>query len=139
MKAFKTTHVQAKSKYSILITCLVSLSLGATEFQVSRTDDPLPNGCGEFDCSLREAVIAANNNPGLDTVILNLTEYFLSRSGQDDTADSGDLDVLDDLVVLGQFSSSVPLVISEINATNLQDRIFDVASGVTLNINNYLK
>lgn len=42
----------------------------AASFQVTRFDDPVPDGCAVDDCSLREAVLAANALPGADTVRL---------------------------------------------------------------------
>src|SRR4051794_32132318 len=52
--------------------CLVvaAPALGDT-FRPTRTDDPAPAGaCAPRDCSLREAIVAANQNPGRDEVIL---------------------------------------------------------------------
>lgn len=41
----------------------------ASDITVTRMDDPAPNGCLPIDCSLREAVIAANASPTIDDVI----------------------------------------------------------------------
>jgi len=72
---------------------------------VTRTDDPVPQTCTVSSCSLREAVIAANNNLGTDIIWLttqddgNGGEYRLTLEGIDDTAQNGDLDILDDLTI----------------------------------------
>jgi hypothetical protein len=64
---------------------LLSLSLGvavpafAADYTVTRFDDPAPNGCAARDCSLREALIAANVSPGPDRVVLAAGTYALSR------------------------------------------------------------
>ena len=42
----------------------------ARTFEVTRTTDSTPNGCTTGGCTLREAVIAANNRAGADTVLL---------------------------------------------------------------------
>ena len=51
----------------LLAGCLAAVALLATAsaasavtYRPTRTDDPAPNGCKKKDCSLREAVIAAN-------------------------------------------------------------------------------
>ncbi|MBZ0252434.1 MAG: hypothetical protein K8I02_03760, partial [Candidatus Methylomirabilis sp.] len=49
----------------------------AATFEVTRTDDPAPNGCQPEDCSLREAVLAANLLPD-STVNLPAGTYRLS-------------------------------------------------------------
>ncbi len=52
-----------------------------TEFVVTRSGDPALNTCADGDCSLRGAILAANNEPGPDVVFLGvggITEYTLS-------------------------------------------------------------
>lgn len=61
---------------SLLTTGLAS-SAGAATFTVTRTDDPAADGCAPDDCSLREAVEAANDSPGFDTVTLPAGTYVL--------------------------------------------------------------
>lgn len=55
----------------------------AETFVVTRTDDPAPNGCAVGDCSLREALIAANDD-NTENHTIQLTSgltYTLSISG----------------------------------------------------------
>jgi len=47
---------------------------------VTRTDDPEPSGCSPGDCSLREAVVAANVTPGADTITVPAGYYALERA-----------------------------------------------------------
>ena len=42
----------------------------AATYVVTRTDDPPPGACAVGDCSLREAVLAANATAGTDTIQL---------------------------------------------------------------------
>lgn len=52
-----------------LLVLLPGLSTAAT-FTPTRFDDPAPNGCPPADCSLREAVLAANATPAADQITL---------------------------------------------------------------------
>src|SRR6185503_3437032 len=81
--------------------------LVATTFTVTRSDDPAPSGCVVGDCSLREAVIAANANAGADTIVFNAgVNPVLSRTGTDNAASLGDLDINDSVTIMGNGSGS---------------------------------
>ncbi|MCU0302734.1 MAG: right-handed parallel beta-helix repeat-containing protein [Thermoanaerobaculales bacterium] len=89
-----------------LLVLLLALSLtmpaSATTLTVTRFDDPIPDGCFPADCSLREAIILANAQSGLDTVVLATGIYQLSLTGADEDAGlTGDLDSTDDLELVG--------------------------------------
>ena len=85
----------------LLAGCLVAVALAATAsaasaktYHVTRTDDPAPNGCSKKNCSLREAVIAANANGGGKIVLRPGKRYVLTRKGAGENAAlTGDLDV----------------------------------------------
>jgi CSLREA domain-containing protein len=92
------------------------------------TDDNTANG----NCTLREAVRAANTNApvdacpagfaGPDTIILRPGAYSLTVTGPpDDTSAAGDLDVLETLHIVGQGAN-----VTSIDAGGLGDRLFDV-------------
>jgi hypothetical protein len=69
---------------------------------VTRLDDPPENGCAFGDCSLREAIIAANALPGLN--VIHFSTYGtigLNQGSGDDTAAQGDLDITGELIILG--------------------------------------
>ena len=85
----------------LLAGCLAAVALLATAsaasavtYRPTRTDDPAPNGCKKNDCSLREAVIAANANGGGKIVLGPGKRYELTRKGAGENAAlTGDLDV----------------------------------------------
>lgn len=84
------------------------LPVQAAVLAVTKTADTLDGAC-DHDCSLREAVVAANALPGADAVVLPAGVYALTRPGREDAAVSGDLDVLDDLAILGAGARSTIL------------------------------
>ena len=59
----------------------------------------VPVGACDTDCSLREAVVAANANPGVDVILLAPGYYDLSIVGAGE--EGGDLDVTGELLLLG--------------------------------------
>lgn len=66
---------------AIALLLFAQVAHGET-FLVTRTDDPLPDGCQPGDCSLREAATAASaNDPfaGSDTIELAAGNYTLIR------------------------------------------------------------
>ena len=93
-------------------------------FYVTRFDDPPPDGCLPDDCSLREAVIAANAVPNVKRILLPLPgTYTLTRvGGGEDAAQTGDLDVTEGLAIRGLGPAG-----TVIDAGGL-DRIFDVSN-----------
>ncbi|WP_395375761.1 choice-of-anchor Q domain-containing protein [Marinicella sp. W31] len=126
---------------NIFIAVLLSFIMTdvfAETFHVTRVDDPgINTPCSEFSCSLRQAVIAANNNPGADEIVLLPIEHKLRVNGAEDLAVTGDLDITDDLKVTGEFVSNVPLTISSVVAdVDFEDRIFDVHPGVRFTMKN---
>ena len=86
---------------------------------------------GDGLCSLREAVLSANDNgtnasdcpkgdPGLDVVQLEGRHYTLSRPGTDESGVNGDLDVTDNLTIIGVGAASTLIDGGGV------DRVFDV-------------
>jgi len=73
----------------------------ATTFIVTKTLDTNDGVCGA-DCSLREAINAANANPGSDVIVLPAGTYRLSIPGAgEDAGATGDLDITDALTING--------------------------------------
>jgi hypothetical protein len=50
----------------------------AATFEVTRGVDPAPDGCTAGDCSLREALAAAQATPEADTVLIDAGQYFFT-------------------------------------------------------------
>lgn len=84
------------------IACLPGVA-GADVLKPTRFDDPVPNGCKPGDCSLREAIVAANKTDRGDTVKLRKGKYTLEiPEGGSDNAKDGDLDLLEKVTVTGK-------------------------------------
>jgi hypothetical protein len=93
---------------TILAGCALAIvaaaPAAAETFKPTRKDDPKPSGCRAKDCSLREAVIAANKHAGKDTIKLGKGTYNLTRrEGSPDFNDSkrGDLDLTGEAKIVG--------------------------------------
>lgn len=84
----------------MVTTFAFSPAVSAANFNVTRMDDPVPNGCATNNCSLREAVLAANQAAGPDTISLTPGTYLVSLNGFD-TDETGDLDIQSDLTIRG--------------------------------------
>jgi len=129
--------MKSQTKWIILLifSCLIFL-LSACEFElptptpicvptydVTKPDDTDDGVCSPGDCSLREAVANANACPGNQTINLPADGYILTISGDDENGNkTGDLDVTDDLVIVG---TGAPSINGNI------ERAFQVHNGVT--------
>ncbi|WJN61268.1 CSLREA domain-containing protein [Pseudomonas sp. SO81] len=140
-------HNLLKFQYrSVALTCVLSFCMGASlshaaTFVVSKPTDSLDGAC-DSDCSLREAVVAANALPGGDTIVLGVDTYSLTLptdkheeepfpTDEEDNL-NGDLDVHDSLTIVGVDPQS-----SIINGTaEASDRLLEVFAGVKLVLQN---
>jgi hypothetical protein len=77
----------------------------AATFNVTRFDDPVPDGCIAGDCSLREAVLAANLLPDADVVMLGSGVYELTQNAGGADELHKDLDVTRPLTIQGTGSA----------------------------------
>jgi len=101
----------------------------AATFSVTRTDDPAPGACQPDDCSLREAVLAANAGSGGDAILLPAGHFRLTIAGPgEDAGAAGDLDLTKSVTITGLGAR-----LTVIDAQGI-DRAFDVASGITAEI-----
>ncbi len=77
-------------------------------YNVTKPDDTDDGVCSPGDCSLREAVGNANACPGLQTINLPADGYTLTIEGDDENINkTGDLDVTDDLIIIGTGAPSI--------------------------------
>jgi CSLREA domain-containing protein len=97
----------------------------AATFTVTRLDDPAPGAC-DSDCSLREAVRAANAGSGGDTISIPAGHIRLRIAGPgEDAGATGDLDLTKSVTIAG--SGARATVIDADGG----DRVFDIKTGVT--------
>jgi hypothetical protein len=83
-------------------------------------------------CTLRAAIQTANHHPGDDTILIFSNKVplrFQGVPGDTEGAASGDLDVTDDLRIVGSGRDT-----AFIDGSKLKDRVFDVKDGVTLQL-----
>jgi CSLREA domain-containing protein len=118
--------------YMVLITLLhfAGQALSAS-FTVTRFDDPTPNNCLITDCSLREAVIAANLLAGADSIVLAQGTYLLSQTTGISDAERDDLDISDTVSITG-LGSTQTLIRNSIVGPAPNRRIFDLTSTLHL-------
>ncbi|MGB5623761.1 MAG: choice-of-anchor Q domain-containing protein [Gammaproteobacteria bacterium] len=113
---------------AMLLAGLVPGTLEAATFNVTKTADTNDGNC-DADCSLREAIIAANALSGSDIVSVPSGRYVLGILGTDeDDAAEGDLDITDTLTLNGAGAGST------IIDGNGIDRVFHVLPGPTVTL-----
>ncbi len=149
------TGMTAMWRLALSIALLAVLALAApaprvahaATINVTTTDDELN---ADEDCSLREAIEAANTDAvvdactagssGMDTIYLPAGTYTLSLTGSDENANqTGDLDVLDDLTIVGDGAGStiidaggIDRVLHVVPEDPMLDIIYLDISGVTI-------
>jgi CSLREA domain-containing protein len=130
LPAFKITRIL------LVVGLLASLGFSFTSVQsastasytVSKTADTNDGAC-DADCSLREAILAANQNSAVDTVSIPAGTYTLSISGKEENhGATGDLDILNDLILNGAGSGST------IISANSIDRAIEITETATVTI-----
>lgn len=113
-----------------VVSCVAGLAIAtastAATFVVTKTNDTADGAC-DADCSLREAVIAANASGGADTIQLPAGSYDLTIADavagtDEDAAATGDLDVAaGGLTIQGAGAAT-----TSIDATGLGNRVLHV-------------
>ena len=106
-----------------LIFCLLLVS--CNEYTVTKTTDTHDGYCSAADCSLREAISAANASPGIDVVTIPPGTYNLKRGSQGEDANAGgDLDIQEALIINGSDRDNT------IIDGNLRDRVIQAHVGL---------
>jgi len=128
-----------KAAYSLIALTTFGQALpamAASDIYVSKTTDSRNISCGS-GCSLREAIMQANNAPGPNRIILATGTYRLTlapaldsngQSIDEEQSLDGDFDVRDELTIIG---SSTGVTVIDGTST---DRIFEVAAGTKLTL-----
>ena len=125
----RTTSAVTRGMLSAIVVflayALAAPALAAT-FDVTKIADTNDGTCG-LDCSLREAIGAANTLAGADIINLPAGIYTLSIAGVGEDANAtGDLDITGDLTINGAGNTS-----SIIDGGAI-DRVITVLSGATV-------
>ena len=97
----------------------------AAPFTVTKTADTNDGSCAPGNCSLRDAVIAANAAAGADTINVPAGHFTLTGAAGEDAAASGDLDLTGDVTIAGAGAAN-----TTIDAAG-GDRIFDIFGSTT--------
>lgn len=102
-----------------------------TIYTVSRADDPVPDSCLPGDCSLREAIRAANAVPGADLIVLPAGTYMLSLPPTKTDVDgaNGDLNITDSLTIQGAGATNTLIDGNQLDAVLL------IAPGINVTLN----
>ena len=112
-----------------LLAALSATIPAAAKVFIPTTTNDTPDGSCDLDCSLRDAITEANQSPGFDAIVLAPGTYQLGSFGPaDDLNASGDLDIRDDLTIIG---ASAERTIIE----GSTERVFDIQAGSTVEIN----
>ncbi len=102
-------------------------------FLTTKQSDSVDGTC-DADCSLREAIVAANASDGADVILLGPGTFAVCPSigggGEDQNASVGDLDIAEDLTLFGSSAESTILEACK------SDRVLEVLSGVEAEIAN---
>ncbi|HSB90658.1 MAG TPA: choice-of-anchor Q domain-containing protein [Anaerolineales bacterium] len=112
-----------------LVPLLVACSRApTTDLNVTKFDDSNDGQCTSRDCSLREAVLAANATEQAETILLPPGTYTLTLAGGgEEAAASGDLDLVGEVTVTAAGEADPASVV--VDASQLGDRAFHLLSG----------
>ncbi len=113
---FVTAHYNGEESDGIEVRAI------PRDYTVTKTDDTADGSC-DADCSLREAIIAANSTVGKETIIVPQGTYVLSIPGvKEQEGLTGDLDITDDFILLGDDAATT------IIDANTLDRVLDLSA-----------
>jgi CSLREA domain-containing protein len=108
---------------ALLLALILPAALHAAVYTPTKGADTNDGTC-DADCSLREAIVAANQHPGEDVILLHAGTYTLSAAD----AATGNLEIQGDLLLIGDGADRT------IIDGGLVDGIFYVPGGVTVQI-----
>ena len=94
-------------------------------FTVTKTADTVDGSCFPSNCSLRDAVDAANATADADTIVLPAGHYTLTGAAGENSNATGDLDIIHDVTLTGAG------VATTVIDGDLNDRLVDVLGATT--------
>jgi|GEM_PF-934877 len=134
-----TRSILTKVLHLLIVIVIVGMPLGTTSaktvdatttFIVTKTGDTNDGAC-DADCSLREAISAANATPGDVIITLPSGTYTLFIAGIDeDLAATGDLDIVSNLTIIGASAGT-----TIVNGGRI-DRVFHITGAYTVTLMN---
>lgn len=92
-------HRVLRALPALLIVAVCASAAQAAVYIPTKTDDTNDGACDPNDCSLREAIAAANQHAGEDVVLLRARTYFLTLPP---AGNAHHLRIDDDVVILGE-------------------------------------
>ena len=127
MHARKTNAWTYCGVLSVAVMMAWTTTALAASFTVTKTADTNDGACNA-DCSLREAISAANANPGADSITVPAGNYVLTLLGSgEDFAATGDLDIRGGVTLTGAGAATT---IIDGNGTSVApDRVLHIISG----------
>ena len=119
----------------LLVTLLAPPSVFASSIIVTTTADVVAS---DGECSLREAILNANSDSdttdgdcdagnGSDVIQLSAGTYDLSISLGEDDSQTGDLDIWDEVTIIGMGAAN-----TTIDGSGIGDRVFSIAGSTTI-------
>ncbi len=132
-------------KSSLLVSgLLLGAAVQAATFTVAGTADRADTNPGDGVCNsnlnyctLRAAIQEANALPGPDTIMVPAGTYNLTIYGSgEDAGYTGDLDISDDVTIIGGTSVSTDTLISARSSGGIRDRVMHIlgSTGRALNV-----
>ncbi|MEH2173468.1 Calx-beta domain-containing protein [Nostoc sp.] len=97
----------------------VSVKVDNTTYVVTNTND---SGAG----SLRQAIIDANNDPGIETIVFDTTGIFGDATSDTITLSSGELNITEDVIIQGTGANKLTI------SGNNVSRIFSASASLSI-------
>ncbi len=102
-------YIGNKTVLAAILGSLICSTAGAATFNVNKTADTKDGACNS-DCSLREAIDAANASLGTDVINLPAGDYKITIAGAGENSNvTGDFDILEDLEINGAGSGTTSI------------------------------
>lgn len=115
--------------FLIILSALMFTALPSfgSDFFVTKTEDTNDGSCSD-DCSLREAIIAANDSSSdSNTIYVPAGTYWITLPGDnEDEAASGDFDITNSMTIIGDGMDAT--IINALGFFGVHDRVFQVSA-----------